>query len=240
MKDPCVIDLSHHNPTPNWATLKANGVVGIIHKATEGTGFVDDQLFKRAKAAMDAGLLWSTYHFLRPGSMQAQMAFYLNTVNPVEGERVVLDHEDAGVSIPDLEDAVEILLDDPRNLQVTIYSGHVIEEQLGSTQNTLLGSSTSLWTAEYTTKATPTWPKATWPAWSLWQYSDKVTVPGIPAPIDGNRWNGDEASLRAWFGPTSAIVPQPEPIPEPAVVEMTWPPGVRLIVNGREVEVEPA
>ena len=68
-----VIDLSHHNPTPDWAKLKAAGCIGVIHKATEGTSYKDPTLYDRAKDAMAAGLKWSTYHFLRPGSMSAQM-----------------------------------------------------------------------------------------------------------------------------------------------------------------------
>jgi lysozyme len=236
MKDPCVIDLSHHNPTPNWATLVQNGVIGIIHKATESTSYVDDQLFKRARPAMDAGLLWSTYHFLRPGNMATQMEHYLGTIDPVEGERICLDHEDAGVSLGALKDAVECVLDMRPDLQIAIYSGHVIEEQLGSSRDACLAENTSLWTCQYTTAAAPSWPTGTWPAWSLWQYSDRVSVPGISQPVDGNRWNGDEASLRKWFGPAGAAVPEPEP----AVISMTVSPGITLIVNGQQIEVPAA
>src|SRR5262245_6134005 len=98
-----VLDMSHYQPDPiDWARLKANGVIGIIHKATEGTGYVDNKLFSRAGAAMAAGLCWSTYHFLRPGSMKSQMDFYLSKVDPVQGERVCLDYEDSGVSLSNL------------------------------------------------------------------------------------------------------------------------------------------
>jgi GH25 family lysozyme M1 (1,4-beta-N-acetylmuramidase) len=38
MPNPVVVDISHWNPTPDWAKLKADGTVGVIHKATEGTG----------------------------------------------------------------------------------------------------------------------------------------------------------------------------------------------------------
>src|SRR5262245_34602417 len=82
-----VIDISHHNPTPDWAKLKSGGVVGVIHKATEGSSYVDDMLFTRARAAMDADLCWSTYHFLRPGDMEDQMEHYLGTIDPRQGER---------------------------------------------------------------------------------------------------------------------------------------------------------
>jgi GH25 family lysozyme M1 (1,4-beta-N-acetylmuramidase) len=235
-----VIDLSHHNPTPNWAQLKAGGVVGVIHKATEGTSYVDSTLFSRAGAALQAGLKWATYHFLRPGSMPQQMAFYLNTVNPKPGERMCLDHEDSGVSLDDLKDAVECLLADTRKLQVTIYSGHVIKDQLGDRKDTYLANNTSLWIAQYTSAAAPAWPSATWPAWSLWQWTDKETVAGINQPVDGDRWNGTTETLLAWFGPAGdQPQPAPEPDPwEPAEVTITTRGAVRVSVNGVIVTAE--
>ena len=229
-----VIDLSHWNPTPDWARIKEAGVVGVIHKATESTNYVDDTLFKRARAAMNAGLCWSTYHFLRPGSIKKQMDWYLKTVNPRPGERMCLDHEDAGVSLADLKEAVSYLIEDSRGLQVTIYSGHVIKDQLGNTKDTYLAENTSLWLAQYA--STPSWPKATWPQWSLWQFTDKATVSGISAPVDGNRFNGSAEQCVKWFGPAGAEpAPEPEPEPEP---EPDRPPVlVAITSNGNDIVV---
>lgn len=238
MTNPIVVDLSHWNPTPNWGQLKAGGTVGVIHKATEGTSYVDNTLFARAKAAMAEGLCWSTYHFMRPGSIEAQMDWYLGTIKPKLGERVVLDHEDAGVSFSDLKKAVLRILQTRPDLQVTIYSGHLIKEQLGNAKDQFLADSTSLWIAQYTTASAPTWPSATWPSWSLWQYTDKATANGVSAPVDGNKWNGTQEALIQWFGPAENVPPQPEPepVPEPPpVVALTVPPGVIIEINGQEV-----
>jgi lysozyme len=238
MANPVVVDLSHWNPTPDWSKLKANGTIGVIHKATEGIGNVDATQHERAKAARGAGLKWSTYHFLRPASIEAQMQLYLDIIDPAEGERVCLDHEDAGVSLADLCEAVDFLLADERGLQVTIYSGHLIKEQLGDQHNETL-STTSLWLAQYTT-GTPSWPSRTWPTWSLWQYTDKAQVEGISAPVDGDRFNGSVEQCIAWFGPADAQPMPPEP--EGLIVEQTIiaPPGVtiRLTVEGDVVVLE--
>lgn len=237
MAAPVVIDLSHHNPTPNWATLVTNGVVGIIHKATEGYSYKDPTLYDRARAAMDAGLLWSTYHFMRPGSsMGDQMDWYLEVVDPVEGERLCLDHEDPGVSLADLEDAVGYLKGLRPDIQIAIYSGHVIKEQLGSDKSVVLADNTSLWIAQYTSAASPSWPKGTWPQWSLWQYTDKAKVNGISQPVDGNKFNGTIEQLKAWFGPAEAEPIPPEPTPPPVAVEtldvaLTSSPGVRVSIS---------
>jgi GH25 family lysozyme M1 (1,4-beta-N-acetylmuramidase) len=219
--NPIVVDLSHWNPTPDWAALKAGGTVGVIHKATEGTGNVDGTLFDRAKAAMAVGLKWSTYHFLRPGSLPQQMDHYLKTINPVQGERVCLDYEDTGVHIGDLEYCVNYIRGKRPDLQITIYSGHVIKEQLGSKTSQVLAT-TSLWLAQYST--TPSWPTQVWPTWSLWQYTDKATVQGINAPVDGDKFNGSSEQCLAWFGP-AGTVPEPQPkrivyVSAPADVEV--------------------
>jgi len=194
-----VIDLSHHNPTPDWQAIQAAGVVGVIHKATEGASYADPDRKPRLAAAYRAGLKIATYHFMRPGSMSWQMDHYLRTIDPANGERVVLDHEDAGVSLANLKVAVSYLWAKRPDLQITIYSGNLIKEQLGGKPDDLL-IKTSLWLAQY--GPTPKWPTAVWPAWSLWQWTDKEKVPGISAPVDGNKWNGTIDALKRWFGPT--------------------------------------
>ena len=242
MTAPICIDLSHHNPTPDWAKIMAAGVAGVIFKATEGTSYKDPTLYERASAAKAAGLLTGTYHFMRPGKIAEQMDWYLEVVDPVEGERMVLDHEDAGVSVGDLADAVEYLLGDRPDLQITIYSGHLIKEQLGNSRNDLLAEKTSLWIAQYTS-GSPSWPKTTWPTWSLHQYTDKANVPGISAPVDGNRFNGSPESFAAWLSPAGAEpAPPPEPVPPvvdigPVRIDIQTPPGIRVsvAVNGEVV-----
>lgn len=232
MANPIVIDISHWQPEPNFSQVKEGGTIGVILKATEGTSYVDPTLKGRAASAMRAGLLISTYHFLRPGNYEQQMAHFLKTVNPVQGERLCLDHEDTGVSLAALKDCVEILLNDPRKLQVTIYSGHVIKEQLGSKEDEYLAENTSLWIAQYTSAAAPSWPKQVWPAWSLWQYSQTEKVSGISGNVDGNKWNGTEEALIKWLSPAGSVTPvPPEPVAKEVLVAITQPDGVKITVT---------
>src|SRR5262245_43775661 len=207
-----VIDLSHWNPTPDWATLKQAGIIGVIHKATEGTSYVDPCLFDRARDALDAGLCWSTYHFLTDADPEEQMQHYLTTIDPREGERVCIDHEDDDTTLEQLQDAVTYILDNRPDLQITIYSGHTIKNQLPDTVHDDILAGTSLWIAHYTSNASPTWPTGTWKTWSLWQWTDSEDVPGCDEPVDGDRWNGNPANLPLWFGPAGE---QPVPEPEP-------------------------
>ncbi len=124
MANPICVDLSHHNPEPDWAKLKAGGTLGVIMKATEGTTYIDNTFAARRERARAAGLAVSSYHFLKHGNAEQQMAHYLDVVGPVVGERVVIDHEDAKGTLSDLLTAVEALVRQPLDLQITVYSGH--------------------------------------------------------------------------------------------------------------------
>jgi len=58
-----IVDISHHNGNIDLQLAKADGIIGVIHKATQGTTGVDPMYqTNRAKAAA-AGLLWGAYHF---------------------------------------------------------------------------------------------------------------------------------------------------------------------------------
>ncbi|MDW9600154.1 cell-wall lytic protein [Sinorhizobium meliloti] len=232
--NPIVVDLSHHNSEPDWPTLMGFGTVGVIMKASEGTTYIDPTFFERRIDAQAAGLLVSSYHYLHGGQIEAQMAHYLATVLPREGERLCIDHE-ADATLDELVAAVKYIRVSRPDLQVTVYSGHTIKEQLGESRDAYLAENTSLWIAQYCEDAAPTWPQATWPCWSLWQYTDSAPVAGIPEPVDGNRWNGTEESLREWLAPAA-----PAPTPEPAIatvyVTIQRPAGVEVKVIVEEVE----
>jgi lysozyme len=40
--NPLVVDLSHYDDVADFGAVKAAGIAGIIHKATEGVGFIDN------------------------------------------------------------------------------------------------------------------------------------------------------------------------------------------------------
>ncbi|MDQ3746468.1 MAG: glycoside hydrolase family 25 protein, partial [Acidobacteriota bacterium] len=50
-----VIDLSHHNTVTSFQQVKDAGILGVIHKATEGTSFVDPRYTERRTAALAVG-----------------------------------------------------------------------------------------------------------------------------------------------------------------------------------------
>lgn len=206
------IDISHHQDFPDFEKIRAAGVIAMIHKATEGSSYIDPNRRTNCSNAKAAGIACCTYHWLSPGSSPAsQIAFYLKTVDPVNGERMVIDYEENGCTLADLKEAVQALLDDPRELKITVYSGHLLKEQLGSKRDAFLADNTDLWLAQYTS-STPTWPDATYPIWMLWQYSESGTMDGIEGSlVDLNRFPGNDDELLRWISPTEQIPAWPEP-----------------------------
>ena len=88
-----VIDLSHHNTVTSWAAIKDAGMQGVIHKATQGTSFVDPTYHERRQQALNAGMLWGAYHFGERGSVLSQVLHFVDTVRPVSTDLLVLDFE---------------------------------------------------------------------------------------------------------------------------------------------------
>ena len=59
-----IIDLSHHNGGRlNFAKAKADGIVGVIQKATQGEAYVDPTFSRNKAAVLEAELLFGAYHF---------------------------------------------------------------------------------------------------------------------------------------------------------------------------------
>lgn len=88
-----VIDISHHNANPDFQQAAASGIVGVIHKATQGLTYKDPMYTTNRQKALDAGLLWRAYHFGAGGNGAGQVDFFLGTVNPGPDTLLVLDHE---------------------------------------------------------------------------------------------------------------------------------------------------
>lgn len=202
-----IIDLSHHNEKVDFVKAKADGIVGVIHKATQGFTFVDSKYFERRKQALDAGLLWGAYHFGVGGDGSDQADFFLRTVKPTPDNLLVLDYEPNFLG-------PTMLLNQAREFVAHInaltgrfpglYSGHLIKEQLGNQPPDPVFSHCFLWIAQYKGP----WPinlPPTFKTWTFWQYTDGVegpdphTVAGI-GRCDRNMFNGTLSNLKKLWG----------------------------------------
>ena len=203
-----IVDLSHHNEAVDFVKMKADGIVGVIHKATQGLRYVDKSYASRRRKAVDCGLLWGAYHFGvgADGSDQAQ--FFLKVTKPDEHTLLVLDYEPnlTGPTMA-LDQAREFVehVAEATGRWPGLYSGHLIKEQLGGvTPPDRQLSKCFLWLAQYNGPKPLNIP-STFKTWTFWQYTDGVHGPE-PHRVDGvglcdrNKFNGSLARLRRLWG----------------------------------------
>lgn len=241
-----VIDLSHHNTVSDFAAIKSAGVLGVIHKATEGTAYRDSTYVFRKASCKGAGLLFASYHFFRSSDPIAQMKFFVDTVLPEpEGHRLVIDYEDPKCKLADLVRAISWLRENVPGAGVTIYGGNVLKDHVAEhTFDYDVLRSTDLWVAHYTSSASPAWPTGIWPKWRLWQYTDgnvggqpRLTA-GVSGSIDCNMFNGQRDEIKDWFVPL-AKAPKADPAPKPSAVSINinveGADTVHVNVNGKQI-----
>ena len=204
-----VADISHHNGNVDLAQAKAAGLVGVIHKATQSTGLVDNTYQTNRQKAQAAGLLWGAYHFGTLGDGAQQADFFLQTAAPNPQTLLVLDYEPNQNKTMTLDQARAFVT---RVKEVTgrfpgLYSGSLIKEQLAGHPPDPLLAQCFLWIAQYGTAPTNIPP--TWETWTLWQYTDGQSGPP-PHSIDGigncdrDQFNGTIDALQRLWGVAQA------------------------------------
>ena len=201
-----IIDVSHYNGSPDWANVHAAGILGVIHKATQGTTSVDPAFRAARTAAPAAGLLWGAYHFGTGdvnGNVQAQ--FFLDIVKPTAQTLCAIDFEPnpsgAQMSLSDLCAWIATVQKATGRAPV-VYGGlSLLFPDVGtSTQSTL--AACPLWVAQYTAAQAPSSiPAQVWKTWTLWQYTDSGGVNGISGAVDRSRFNGSVQQLEVWWAP---------------------------------------
>lgn len=198
-----VVDLSHHNGNIDLLRARDAGLLGVIHKATQSTRFVDPKYEANRRAARDAGLLWGAYHFGAGGRGADQARHFLNVVQPGPDDLLVLDYErNPRGETMGLVAAREFVtcVAESTGRYPGVYGGGWIKSVLGNRRDATLGRCWC-WIAQYATRPRL---QATWTNWTLWQYTDgrfgpePHSVPGI-GPCDRDQFQGDEVALRAFW-----------------------------------------
>src|SRR5512138_3898457 len=74
-----VIDISRGVTVTDFRRVRASSILGVLHKASEGSDYADIAYAGRRPQAEAAGLLWGAYHFGTAGaSGEQQAAFFLS------------------------------------------------------------------------------------------------------------------------------------------------------------------
>jgi lysozyme len=199
-----IVDISHHNGNVDYQKLKASGIVGVIHKATQGSTGSDPTYVAHRQAAKAAGLLWGAYHFGTDSDGVQQAVNFLNVVGDTTDTLIALDFESnpTGPSMS-LEEARAFVthIKEATGRFPGFYSGHDIKQALGTSTDAVLRNCW-FWLAQY--RPTPVVPP-NWSKWTLWQYTDGALgpepkeIPGV-GRFDREVFNGTEDELRAFWG----------------------------------------
>nr|BAN20199.1 unknown secreted protein [Riptortus pedestris] len=193
-----VVDISHWNKI-NFKLAKEDGILGVIHKATQGLEYIDPTYRDRSKAAKKQGLLWGAYHFGVRASGIYQADHFFRAVGNRSDVLLALDIEPNGNNTMTLGQAEEFVL-----ALVDLTHRHPIIYGSASFLSSYLGESVilrrcNLWVAHYTYDSQPRLPRGA-TSWLFWQYTDGVKgnkprkVKGI-GPCDRDKFNGTEQTL---------------------------------------------
>lgn len=202
------IDVSNHQDKIDWHAVAASGRVFAAMKCTEGTGFRDPLFPVNWYGTQDAGMVRIAYHFARPSRNTPidEARFFCETIERAgglhDGDGIALDVEDTDVAA-----MVDLLpwslawlraVRDVLGVRAYVYSGRWYLEPHG-----LMGADREgfaelaehpLWLASWTNAVQPL--PLPWSRPTLWQYTDKGTVPGIAGPVDLDRFFGTVEELR--------------------------------------------
>lgn len=166
MMTPLVLDTYHGNEIDDMKAIYTFGIRGIIHKATESTRFKDSKYAARRGWAIDNGLLWGAYHFIRPGNIAAQASFFVDAAKPDATTLLALDYEDKGVSLADVRTFLKAVRE-ATGQRPKLYGGSVLKEKLGKKADPFIATH-RLWMPQYGPKAVL--PPG-WNTYWLWQYT---------------------------------------------------------------------
>ncbi|XP_011704869.1 PREDICTED: uncharacterized protein LOC105460123 [Wasmannia auropunctata] len=89
-----VVDLSHWDQSVDFKLAKEDGILGVIHKATQGLEYVDPKYAERRKVAEEEGHLWGAYHFGVGENGKGQAEHFLETVGDNSQVLLALDIEE--------------------------------------------------------------------------------------------------------------------------------------------------
>lgn len=127
-------------------TPPLGGMDFVFVKATEGTGYVNPRMRAQAAHARASGRITGFYHYLKPGSMRAQAAYFVQQAASLEGDPLWADWEDPGVSCADKDEFLREVL---RLRGGTHRVGLYCNTNYWTTRDTTSYCADALWIAVY-------------------------------------------------------------------------------------------
>lgn len=191
------LDCSHYDASIDFNQVKAAGYEFCWAKATEGAASVDARYAQNAQKARAAGILFGAYHFFRPAQDPiVQAKHFLDVAQLQKGDLLPMFDWEVSVGRNDKIAAKQFLdhVEATIGKKMVIYGGPYFLDVFALTQDF---AAYPLNIAHYTSSSSgPLIPKP-WKACSFQQYTDRGSVPGIPADgEDMDLWNGSLENLK--------------------------------------------
>lgn len=205
----------------------------IICKATEGTGYVDQNCDKHYQRAKKKGKLLGVYHFARPdlnkgtAGAKAEAAYFVNNCKGYIGESIlVLDWEQPGTT--GQRDWAKAWLDEVYRLTTVRPLIYMSASVVNGNNWSNISGDYGLWIAGYPNAYNVKNPPAptvgampykigAWKFWAIWQYSSGAgTLDYNVANMDKTAWGkyAAKASTPAQTASTPTLAPKPAEKPK--------------------------
>ena len=200
--DPAGIDVSHYQGDIRWGDVSANGVDFAIAKATEGRLSQDDQYARNKEKAEGLGIAFGAYHFASPDTTANDAILeadnFADTAGLTPGNlRPVLDLEkNGGLGVKKLRKWVKAWLAEVElkvGAKPIIYTSSSFWHDRMGNSRWFANNGYALWIAHWHA-VTPRVPASNWAGhgWTIWQYDNCGSVPGIDGCVDLDRLNGSD------------------------------------------------
>jgi hypothetical protein len=189
------IDVSSYQST----TYSTAGLSFVMVKATEGASYVNPRHADQVAHGRAASLVVGHYHFVRPGSMSAQVSYFLQHAAAKAGDILALDWEDTGVPGTDKDTFIKDLQAAAPHNRVLLYCNR--DFWLNRDHSSFAGD--GLWIAD---PDAPAGRPRIQHAWVFHQYSEAGGIDHDVADF------ASKAALQTW---TAKGTPKPayEPFP---------------------------
>ena len=182
------IDVSHHQGDINWNKVAKEPIGFVYIKATEGETYVDSKFKKNIVGAKKVGLPVGVYHYFRMTSRaHKQFKNFYNTVKKYKIDLIPM------VDVETSDDKSTKVLQDSLDVFISLVKAKFgVSPMIYGTQrsyNTYCApkyNNYHIYIGRYGKNEPQIIGKGTY---TIWQYTEKANVNGVPKPVDMCRFN---------------------------------------------------
>ena len=188
------IDISNHNDSIDWTSVKKSAVKFAYIKRSEGTGYTDSRFEEHRLAAQNQGIKWGAYHYYHFDADPVEQAQNFYNLLPKDTDMLnpALDVElsNSG-TLPSKANGAGALakfaneFERLSGLKPILYVTNDSYEKYIDSGNI---PNSGIWFRS-------TYGRPSYIEWTIWQYSDQGNFGQTNGPLDRNAFRGSEQDL---------------------------------------------